>query len=202
MHQGVAHSAGGVLIPVVRPDHLAGWKKYDFDQVDEPATNDLYSRTVRPATNERPASPFDERAVVALEPIPVWTAHRQVHQPIWAKRQAVQTAVVLMTEAGEDDGAFVSTPVAVGVLPGDEIGRISDVEFAAAPDQPHRKDQLIDKHTRGFITTIAIAVFKHFDATLPSQRGQFSVEIKARRFRDKQPATLVERGEHGKNSFR
>src|SRR4029450_1885650 len=114
----------------------------------------------------------------------------------------MQTAVVLMTEAGEDDGAFVSTPVAVGVIPGDEIGRISDVKFAAAPSQAHGIDELIDKHTCGFITAITIAVFKHCDPTLPGQRSQFGVEIKAGRLRDKQPSPLVERGEHGKNRFR
>src|SRR2546426_241150 len=158
MNQCITQSTTRQLEPIVRANDLAARQKDDFDEIFKAARNDFDLRAIGPAPQQRATLAFQQCAVGAFESVAIGTASGHVEEPIGSKRQPVQTAVVAMAEASQDHGAFVRATIAIGVFPGDEVWRISDVEFAAAPDQPHRKDELIDKDARGFVATVAVAV--------------------------------------------
>ena len=101
-----------------------------------------------------------------------------------------------MAEAGEDDGAAVGAAVAVGVLQGDEVGRVGDVEPAVAPGQAHREDQPVGEDAGRLEMAVAVAVLQHADAALARPGGDLGVEVQARRLGHEEPAAVVERREH------
>src|SRR5204863_6738764 len=118
------------------------------------------------ASNERPAPALNKLVVVALQPIAIRTAHRQVEQSVRAKGQSVQTAVVGVTKAAEDHPAPVRASIVISVFEGDHIRRVGYEERPLAPDQAHWEDQLVGENARGLEAPIAVLVFEQFHPAL------------------------------------
>src|SRR5262249_14460079 len=141
--QRVAQAAGdlGVRVakPVVGADSFAAGREGYLDQIDESPADDLRLRAVRAAADQSAALALQKRAVLAPELVAIRAAHRHVEQAVRSEEQAVQTAVVPMTKATQEDRAPVGSSFPFRVLEDDEVGRVGNVELAVAPGKAHRK---------------------------------------------------------------
>src|SRR5437773_2555574 len=64
------------------------------------------------------------RAFRAAQVVPVRITGREVKPAVRAKREPVETSIVAVAEAGQDDGAFVRAAITVGVFERHQIRRI------------------------------------------------------------------------------
>jgi hypothetical protein len=110
----------------------------------------------------------------------------------------MKAAIIGMTEPGQNNGAFVGTPVAVGVFEGHEVRRVGDIEFALAPYQPHRRGEFIGENSRRFILAVTIAIFEQADAAFADLVLEFRIKVVPGGFRDIEPPFIVQGGEHRK----
>ena len=196
VHQCVPHPAGGRLIPVVRPDDLPAAGEDDFHQIHKSPADHFHSRSIGLAAKERPAPALYKRAVVALQPIAIGTAHRQVKQSVRTEGESVQTAVVGVTEAGEDHRALVRAAIVIGVIERDQIRRVGHEERAMAPDQAHREDQIVGKNAPGIEAPVAVLVFEQFHPAHPCPGGDLGIQVQPGRLGHEQTPAFIERGKH------
>ena len=196
VHQCVPHAAGGILVPVVRPDDLSAAGEDDFHQIHKSPADHFHSRSIGPAANERSAPARHKRAVVALQPIAIGTAYRQIEQSVRAEGESVQTAVVGVTETAEDHGALVRAAIVIGVFERDQIRRVGHKERALAPDQAHREDQIVGKDARGSEAPVAVPVFEQFHPAHSCPGSHLGIQVQPGRLGHEQTPAFIERGKH------
>src|SRR5262245_7906238 len=112
----VPHAALGELIPIQRADNAGVRKEDDLDQVFKTASYGLDARSVRLATEERTSTAPGMRTIRTMQIVTVRIAGCEIEPTIRAKGDSVETAVVAVTEPGQDDGSFVRAAIGVGVL--------------------------------------------------------------------------------------
>ena len=108
----------------------------------------------------------------------------------------MQTAVVGVTEAGEDHRALVRAAIVIGVIERDQIGRVGHEERAMAPDQAHREDQIVGKNAPGIEASVAVLVFEQFHPAHPCPGSDLGIQVQPGRLGHEQTPAVIERGKH------
>src|SRR5258706_4561407 len=146
MHQAIANSCPWQRKPIIRADDFSSRQEGHLDQVLEAAANHFYVRAVGTATKESASGATQDRTVAPFKWIAVRAPHGHIKPAIGSEDEAVQAAVVAMSEPAQEDSPLVGASVAIGIFERYQVRRISDVEFAVAPGQAHGKYEILCKH--------------------------------------------------------
>src|SRR5262249_54889215 len=120
-----------------RADDAAVGDKDDLNQILEAARDSFNARTIRLATEQRTCAAVRSRSVRPAKIVTIGIADGEIEPAIRAEGEAVETAVVAVTEAGEDDGPFVREAIALSVFQCDQVRWVGGVKLSATPGQTH-----------------------------------------------------------------
>src|SRR5262245_34956344 len=98
VHQRVANSVIGKLIPVQRPDNAAIREENDFNQIFKAARDGLDTRAIRQAANQRACAPARPRSIRTPEIITIRIACRKIKPAVRTEGQAMEAAIVAVPE--------------------------------------------------------------------------------------------------------
>src|SRR5262245_2180873 len=105
-----------------------------------------------------------------------------------------------MAEAGKNHFTFVRAPIAIAIDKRHQLRWVREIQFSTSPRQSHREGDAFLKDRDLVESPVAVSVLQARHAAVFREALQPSVEVLTRRFRDIEPAFVVETREHWKTN--